>query len=88
MKFELHEGCVTGGLYINGKLEYDLTDSEMELTLNVILNEIRKGIKEDTISLRNVLYCIQSDDEIDHGHCDQCGDHSYTTIWEFEEGKN
>lgn len=79
MKIEYNEGCVSHGLLeVDGRNFYDLSsDEQKRIALHLIQNA-----SEDTIYdlLRNI--CENQGEEVNSGHCDQCGDYYCTYLLE------
>lgn len=83
-KIELHEGCTSGGIDINGKREHDLSPAEHEQFVDYLLVTIKQGLKDNTVSLPQVIQCLQSVSfETDDINCDCCGDTYCKTTWEI-----
>lgn len=80
----LHEGCMSGGIDINGKREYDLSPTEHEQFVDYLLATIKQGIKDGTTVLPEVIRCLQyTTFETDDASCDCCGDTYCKTTWEI-----
>lgn len=81
-KVIISEGCTAFYTKIDEKLIEDMSESEKNNFIEHMLNKIKDGIKDNSISLESVINVFQySDFETDSRSCDQCGDNVSRTTW-------
>jgi len=93
MKYEVvkSEGCMSFGTTVNGKDwsgEYEptlMTESEKEEFVDFLLEEFKRQLKNNTVSIDELLGCFQYDScEEEDSYCETCGDSVSETTWKFE----
>ncbi len=83
-RIQITEGCTAFDTTINDKSEIDLTPEEREEFLNYLMEQLKAGIKDGTVSLDSVIKNFQySDWGGDSAGCNQCGDSVSWTTWEI-----
>jgi len=86
----ISEGCTAFFTEINDKIvggEYEPTrfpDEEIDELVDYLFQEFKKGLKESTVQLNDLIRCFQPDSWESSDSCDQCGDSVYTQTWIFE----
>ena len=86
----ISEGCTAFFTEINDKIvggEYEPTrfpDVEIDELVDYLFQEFKKGLKESTVQLNDLIRCFQPDSWESSDSCDQCGDSVYTQTWIFE----
>ena len=86
----ISEGCTAFFTEINDKIvggEYEPTrfpDEEIDELVDYLFQEFKKGFKESTVQLNDLIRCFQPDSWESSDSCDQCGDSVYTQTWIFE----
>ena len=82
MKIVETVGCISNDLTVEGKSLHELSAAQQDAVIERVLHEIRLGIADQTVLLREVLACLQYEScEYDDTPCDQCGDTVTTTTW-------
>lgn len=83
-KIQITEGCTAFDTTINGKSEINLLPEEREEFMNYLMEQLKAGIKDGTVSLNSVIQNFQySDFGSKDGSCGQCGDSVSWTVWEI-----
>lgn len=91
MKYEvvISQGCVASAFTVNGKDwhgDYERTlmsDEERSEFLNYLFSELRKGLDDGSVTVTELINCLQVDDWEYSEACDQCGDSVETKIWKL-----
>jgi len=86
------EGCLSYGISINDKewsSDYEpvqMSDQEKEEFVDFLLEEFKRQLKDNTVSIDELLGCFQYDScEKEDGYCETCGDSVSETTWLFNE---
>ena len=82
MKIVITEGCTAFDTKIDGISTSDMSKEQLEKAVEIIVQNIRKGIWENTSSLNSAINIMEYDEyKNDNCYCEQCGDSVSTTIW-------
>ena len=83
MKIVISTGCTSFYTLVDGR---SLDDVNIDEVLDVILPQIRKGVKAGEIQFDSVVRLFQCTDiETDATTCDQCGDTVYRELYDINE---
>jgi hypothetical protein len=81
-KFQETTGCTAFNFSVNDHAFSDMSDEEYNEMLDYLFVQIKKGLKENTILLQDVVGLFQYDEyESDPEPCEQCFDTVSTTTW-------
>ncbi len=80
MILRMIRGCICNSLSVDGKEEIDLTDEERQIVLKRIFEHFKP---QDLNNLLQDLVEMFSEYDCDDEHCETCGDHVETYIWEI-----
>jgi hypothetical protein len=81
-KFEEVTGCTAFDFAVNDTSLSVLSNEEIDEVLDYLFVKIKEGIKENSISLQDVVKLFQYDDyECESEPCEQCFDTISTTTW-------
>jgi hypothetical protein len=81
-KFVETTGCTAFDFTVNGKSFSELSEQEYNEMLDYLFNQVREGLKDQTILLEQIIHLFQYDDyEHDPEPCSQCFDTVQTTTW-------
>ncbi len=54
-----------------------------EALIDYLLENLKKGIKDGTITFDDLMHCFQYDEYIDGSRCETCDHYDGTTIWKI-----
>jgi hypothetical protein len=83
-KIVISEGCTSFYTTVNDKDISDLTPKEYNEFLDYLCVNLKRQIKNNTVSIQSLIGIFQYDDYIfDKETCEQCGDTNSKTVWKI-----
>lgn len=80
MKIEIINGCTSDAILIDEK---PLNQTNQDMLVDYLLEKVRSGVLQGTISVQSLIEIFQYDDWEHLAHCDQCNDDVYKTTYEI-----
>ena len=81
-KFIETTGCTAFNFTVNDHPFSKLSNQEYDEMLDYLFMQIKKGLRDNTVLLRDVVGLFQYDHfESDPEQCEQCGDYVDTMTW-------
>lgn len=82
MKIVKSSGCTAFYTRVDGRDLDELSQEEKESILSILVNNINKNHGTEN-AINTLLDVIEYESE-DGGYCDQCNDHVYRQLYEFD----
>lgn len=74
-------GCTVASFTFDGKEYEDMLPDERKRIEDIVLQNIRTALQDQSLSLDRLIDCLQYEEWETSGTCDQCNDSVNTTTW-------